>query len=123
MNKLSNRILLSVFIISVIFSFLYTSSQISIINQENIKRESGAKIALNFISRMRSYPNNDIPKARFMEEYKKNKTKLRKTSASIQESEPWKAMGPLNVPGRMISLAVNPQNSKTLYTGAATGGL
>ena len=123
MDNFSNRILLSVFIISVIFSFLYTSSQISIINHDNIKRESGAKIALNFINRMRSYPNNDIPKAKFMQEYKKNKTRLSKTSASIQESEPWKAMGPLNVPGRMISLALNPQNSKTLYTGAATGGL
>ena len=32
-------------------------------------------------------------------------------------------MGPHNVPGRMISLAINPQNSNTLYAGSATGGL
>ena len=121
--KLSNRILVIFFLISAVFSYLLTSSQISNVLSDKSQRESGAKIALNFINRMRAYPNNDIPKEKFMEEYKKNKNNLRKTSASIQESEPWSAMGPLNVPGRMISLAVNPQNSKTLYTGAATGGL
>jgi len=123
MKHLSNRILLTLLFVSAVFSFLFTSSQISNVLLDNTKHESGAKIALNFINRMRAYPNNDIPKAKFMEEYKKNKTRLSKTSASIQESEPWRAMGPLNVPGRMISLALNPQNSKTLYTGAATGGL
>ncbi|VAX21188.1 hypothetical protein MNBD_IGNAVI01-2424, partial [hydrothermal vent metagenome] len=123
MKQLSNRILFLLFIISAAISFLFNSSQVSTIIHDNTKRESGAKTALEFINRMRSYPANDIPRSKFMEAYIKDKTQLRKTNVSIQESEPWKAMGPLNVPGRTISLAVNPQNSNTLYAGAATGGL
>lgn len=123
MNNLSKRILFSIFFITVLFSFLFTSYQIPNNYLDNTKHESGAKTALEFINRMRSYPSNDIPQEKFMKEFIKNKTQLRKTNASIQDIQPWKAMGPLNVPGRTISLAVNPQNSNTLYAGAATGGL
>ena len=114
---------LSILISTALITYLFLSSQLISYKQITEPRESGAKKALNFINRMRAYPNNDIPKAKFMEQFDKNKQNLRKTTASIEETSPWKAMGPLNVPGRMISVAVNPQNSKTLYAGSATGGL
>ncbi len=123
MKIISNRILFSLFIISTVFSFVFTSSKISTGYLISVKHESGAKTSLEFINRMRSYPANDIPKAEFMEAFKKNKAMLKKAAASTKDIKPWKAMGPLNVPGRTISLAVNPLNSNTLYAGAATGGL
>ena len=76
MDKILNRIQIILFLISTVFSYLYTTSQISDVLSDNSQHESGAKIALNFINRMRAYPNNDIPKAKFMEEYKKNKNSL-----------------------------------------------
>lgn len=123
MKKSFNYLSMSMLVGIALIAYLFISTQLVSYKQITEPRESGAKKALNFINRMRAYPNNDVPKAKFMEQFDKNKKSLRKTAASIEETLPWKAMGPLNVPGRMISVAVNPQNSKTLYAGSATGGL
>jgi photosystem II stability/assembly factor-like uncharacterized protein len=83
---------------------------------------SGAYEALTFWSNARSYPGEHINSKKYEKEFEKEKTILRKNH-SITETGGWESMGPENVPGRMISLAVNPQNSKTLYAGSASGGL
>ncbi|MCF6270029.1 MAG: T9SS type A sorting domain-containing protein [Melioribacteraceae bacterium] len=106
-----------------ILSFVITSLLETKTSRVEVKRESGARLALQFWNRMRAYPNEDIPKNKFMEEYISVKNRMSKNINSTMDVEPWKAMGPLNVPGRMISLALNPQNSKTLYAGSATGGV
>jgi len=36
---------------------------------------------------------------------------------------PWKTLGPYNISGRSLCVALNPQNSRTIYTGTASGGL
>jgi photosystem II stability/assembly factor-like uncharacterized protein len=84
---------------------------------------SGAMKALTFWTHSRAYPEKDIPANKYYKEYHKAKLTLEKKSASSGFTTTWKKMGPYNVPGRMISLAVNPQNPQTLYAGSASGGL
>jgi photosystem II stability/assembly factor-like uncharacterized protein len=84
---------------------------------------SGAMEALSFLSQARAYPMEDIPPDKYFKEYTQSKTKLSKVSQSLENGTAWQAMGPLNVNGRMISLAINPENPSTLYAGSASGGL
>ncbi len=84
------------------------------------QKVSGAYRALEFWTNSRAYPNKDIPHDKFYSEFVEVKqNKLNKTDENYE----WKPLGPMNVPGRIIGLAVNPQNSKTLYAGSASGGL
>jgi len=83
-------------------------------------RMSGAMEALTFWTRSRAYPGKDISVDKHFKAYEKVKMQLKK--AAVDDSE-WKPFGPHNVPGRMIALAVNPQNGNTLYAGSASGGL
>lgn len=88
--------------------------------KDNHPKKSGAMEALTFWTRSRSYPGIDISPDRHFKAFKKMKMQLKKST--VDEFE-WKPFGPHNVPGRMISLAVNPQNGNTLYAGSASGGL
>jgi photosystem II stability/assembly factor-like uncharacterized protein len=123
MKNKSKIFSLTTLLIISISSFLISSLINTKMSEVEVIRESGAKLALQFWNRMRAYPNIEIPKGKFMEEFVSVKSRMSKTINSTMNVEPWKAMGPLNVPGRMISLAVNPQRSKTLYAGSATGGV
>jgi len=100
--------LLVIFSISLIFQF----------NDETPKKISGAYKALKFWNTSRAYPNKDIASEKYFLAFQN-----REISKLKNDTTTWMPMGPYNVPGRMISLAVNPQNSNTLYAGAATGGL
>ncbi|NOZ61985.1 MAG: T9SS type A sorting domain-containing protein [Calditrichaeota bacterium] len=86
-------------------------------------RMSGAMEALNFWTRLRAYPYKDIPADKYFKAFQKTQLNLRKTNQLPTDLSPWQSMGPHNVPGRMISLAVNPKNQETLYAGGASGGL
>ena len=109
----------------LLFSFSVVLIETKILNKKKPlqPRMSGAMKALNFWTRSRAYPEKDIPKDKFYKGFQKEKFKLKKNSHSVQNNSVWRAMGPHNVPGRMISLAVNPQNTETLYAGSASGGL
>ncbi len=87
-------------------------------NQEQPKKLSGAYKALKFWNNSRAYPDKDISSEKYFQAFQNKELSKFKTDTTI-----WQPMGPHNVPGRMISLAVNPQNSNTIYAGAATGGL
>lgn len=88
---------------------------------------TGARRALEFFASARSYPASDIPKAGMADAYKlmqrqKTEMRLSKNRHSL-DLEPWRAIGPHNLGGRTLALALNPQNSNTLFAGSASGGL
>jgi len=87
-------------------------------------RISGAYKALKFWTASRAYPEKDISNKAFYSAFKLNKERINKSGISVDDSiSGWESMGPNNVPGRTISLAVNPQDHLTLYAGSASGGL
>jgi len=120
----TNKILL-LFIFFLLGFIIFYEAEVPIqkarINSDN-EGTSGAYQALSFWTHSRAYPEKDIPAKKYFAEYERQKNQLSKTS-SILEMDNWETRGPHNVPGRMISLALNPLNPKTLYTGSASGGL
>ncbi len=118
MNKLIN--LASLLVIPLITILLFAYS-LKINEEKNEKHRSDALNALQFLTELRAYPNNDILPEKYYNAFIEYDSRLyKKSNLSLPV---WTSMGPTNVPGRMISLAVNPKNSKTLYAGSATGGL
>ena len=108
-------------------SIILILSAIFVLNREQEKpvkqKPSGAYEALNFLTKIRSYPDKSFPSGKYFNEFKKAK-KLNKISSITEVNvEQWEPLGPKNVPGRMISVTVNPQNPLTLYAGSASGGL
>ena len=103
-----NTIKVIIFSIPVILLFftLNTLSEPEEINEED-HYVPGSKKALEFWTRSRAYPQNDIPAEKFYTEFEKTKivSKNAKKNGMIQAS--WEEIGPYNVPGRMISGSVN----------------
>ena len=90
-------------------------------NQPVSQKISGAYEALNFLGAAMTYPSGHIPEnAHYHAWVKMNK------ETGIKKSKPedrWTSIGPTNFSGRMLTLAFNPQNPNTIYSGSASGGL
>ncbi len=84
---------------------------------------SGALSALEFWTASRAYPDADIRPDRHFAEYMKVKSELRRSSPAAEDTPPWEFIGPINFAGRMIGIAINPLNPRTIYAGSASGGL
>ncbi len=94
--------------------------------EQHPKREkgrSGALEALDFWSATRAYPNADIPSATYYRSFVEAKRKMKSTLHSSYSSYQWQFIGPVNLSGRTIALALNPITGSTLYAGSASGGL
>lgn len=84
---------------------------------------SGALQALDLWTRARAYPAADIPDSRYVREFARAKTVLKEYHRSPNTFSGWQAIGPINLQGRSISVAINPLNPNTVYCGSASGGL
>lgn len=84
---------------------------------------SGALEALDFWTRARSYPDPDISPGKFYAAYLRSKQQADEFSGSPGAVSVWEPIGPTNLTGRTISIAINPRSANTVYVGAASGGL
>ena len=84
---------------------------------------SGALAALDFWTRARAYPDPDIAPDKFYRAFAQSAQQMKEAKESLQSISPWESMGPMNVAGRAISIAINPLNENTIYVGSASGGL
>ncbi|MEM6803955.1 MAG: T9SS type A sorting domain-containing protein [Bacteroidota bacterium] len=86
------------------------------------KKIPGAYQAMNLISSAQNYPNQGLPEQAHFSAWKKlqRNTDLRTKDMDVA---PWSAMGPLNIAGRTLRLAFNPQNPNSMFAGTASGGL
>ena len=83
---------------------------------------TGALEALSLWSAQRAYPGREIPPAGYVQAFEQRK-KLAKMSQAVAAVPPWESLGPFNVGGRTLSIAINPANPSTIYVGSASGGL
>lgn len=112
----------------IFFCFLLTAALAFLIQtkteQKNLKQKneklSGAMQSMDFWTRQRAYPNDDIPSDAYYKAFEKAKSNLYKNSDLVT---PWEEMGPHNIGGRTISIEINPLNPNTIYAGSASGGL
>jgi photosystem II stability/assembly factor-like uncharacterized protein len=83
--------------------------------QEDINPEK-----LPLLSDLRAY--QDIPEAGFYNAFLYAKRQTGYTTKA-GDSDQWKSIGPFNLAGRMLGLAVDPDNPNRVWAGSATGGL
>ncbi len=119
-NNLFLRInLLIILIITItVISLIISGNVINI----NIKKSSGAMESLQWLSKIRAYPEKDIPAGEYYKAYEYSRTQLANT---IDNDFPdsWQSIGPNNIGGRSLCLAVHPVDTGTIFIGSASGGL
>src|SRR5688572_4121185 len=105
MKKLIFLILPLLFISVLIFG----SSQ-----KSNIKiKQSGALQALDIWAMQRAYPDKLIPEQGYYDAFEYSKTmNVNADNLGIDE---WKEIGPHNIGGRTLALAINPLRPNTIY--------
>ncbi|MDQ3019544.1 MAG: T9SS type A sorting domain-containing protein [Bacteroidota bacterium] len=96
----------------------------SLIEEKNEKKSgaSGAMESMQWISQVRAYPEKDIPADKFYKafEYSKDNLQTLNNRTDIQQ---WQSIGPNNIGGRSLSVAIHPVDTGTIFLGASSGGL
>ncbi|NUN69350.1 MAG: T9SS type A sorting domain-containing protein [Bacteroidetes bacterium] len=94
-----------------------------IIPQQKPLRFSGAMQALQLWTAQRAYPGTQVNDAQYAAEFTRLRSGLRTDRPLSAETGTWRAIGPHNIGGRTLAVAVNPQRTGTIYAGSASGGL
>jgi len=91
---------------------------------EEKKGPSGAMQALQYWGAQRAYPNRTIPDAEYGLAIEDVRAMRAQESSGLEENTiPWTALGPANVGGRTLCLALHPDDPDILFAGSASGGL
>ena len=119
--KYRNHLLIfSILLMGFPIYYLYIN-QYSSLTPEGIKDnlQTGAKNSLGYIHSVRTYPFDDIPKKGLSESFSELQIRKNKRSKIFQ----WESIGPTNIGGRTLALAIHPENPDILFVGSASGGL
>lgn len=90
---------------------------------------SGAMAGLHFLHAQRAYPGPELPPERYQRAWQRTRPliaagrTMRAAITGYEEPAPWRPIGPKNVGGRTIALAINPLDPDIILAGAASGGL
>jgi hypothetical protein len=84
---------------------------------------SGAMEALEFWSGARAYPAADIPPDKYYRAFESARKSALKQRPLPFTGSGWSYIGPSNLAGRTLAIALNPMNPNTIYAGSAAGGL
>lgn len=83
----------------------------------------GAYHALNFWAAQRAYPNPVIPDDSFASAYSEMQRMKSRNRGRDDQAAPWKLIGPYNIGGRTLCLALHPDDPDIIFAGGASGGL
>ncbi len=83
---------------------------------------SGALEAMQWISQVRAYPETDIPADKFYKAFEYSKSALQQINQQ-DNSDPWQSIGPNNIGGRCLSVAIHPVDTSIIFLGSSSGGL
>ena len=116
-------VILSIFVF-IIFSNILKQSRAKLDTGFTEPTASGAWYAFQWWYSQRAYPYDLIPKGSFEKASKYVKQTLNKgKSISDVTPNPWISLGPTNIGGRVLALAVDPSNPNIIWAGSASGGL
>ncbi|HKR05823.1 MAG TPA: T9SS type A sorting domain-containing protein [Bacteroidia bacterium] len=87
------------------------------------KEKSEAYDALQFFGTMNAYPGIDIPDAAYGKAYNFYKANYQSNASRTAAVASWQSIGPNNVGGRTISIAIDPVDTNIIWLGSASGGL
>ncbi|MFA6468207.1 MAG: T9SS type A sorting domain-containing protein [Bacteroidota bacterium] len=84
---------------------------------------SGAMQALQLWNEQRAYPDAEIDDEKYFTAFRRQRDAGLAEKQISFASDQWRQIGPHNIGGRTLAVAVNPQNTTTIYAGSASGGL
>lgn len=88
------------------------------------KGPSGAMKALEYWGAQRAYPGKTIPDTSYGLALQQTRSMWTKRSSTLENVvDPWQAIGPANVGGRTLCLALHPDDPDVIFAGSASGGL
>jgi len=96
------------------------------VEQSYPKNEDHAREMFEWWYSQRALPFDYIPAGAYQKAALTAKTKLKKENRTFSASgtpDQWVSIGPNNVGGRVLSIAVNPVNTDIVWAGSASGGL
>lgn len=126
--KKNNLLLFSFVFAAGIISFLfYNEKEISVetrsIVAKHTEKENDALEALQFLTTAAAFPNLDIPRDGYAKAYEFYKTKFSQSRLQVSFASAWKNVGPTNIGGRTLCVAINPADTSEVWIGSASGGL
>ncbi len=86
------------------------------------KKASGAMESMQWISEIRAYPERDIPEDKFFRAFEYSKANLQSLNNRDDISQ-WSSIGPNNIGGRSLCIAIHPVDTNVIFMGSASGGL
>lgn len=122
-------ILFSVLTLSVSFFFIYVkeNNRLKKIEYVEHKEEEGEEESPGFVpaedwfTKQRAFPFDEIPNEKYIEA--QNYVKEKMTQGNLDKAITWNLAGPMNIEGRITTIAIHPTNPQIVYTGTANGGL
>src|SRR5436190_20529182 len=100
-------------------TFLIESTESSVSEE---KESGGALQYMQFLSEQRVFPNTDIPSDAYFKGFEHSKNTLQEFDNGDSPTA-WTSIGPYNVGGRSLCIAINPQDTSMLFMGSASGGI
>ncbi len=126
MSKMLYRLGVSLLAISLSF-MMWSPRQGNVVRVPENEREDHAWEMFQWWYMQRAMPYEMIPQGAFEKAALYAKTKIQKEipspSSSTGTPDQWVSIGPNNVGGRTLSLAIDPTASSVIWAGAASGGL
>lgn len=120
-NSASNRLHLRLMVgglLLILLSPWLRSQQV-----EMEREEENPMKRMEFYFNLRSYPFGTIPKGARQDAILQMTEKMRQHRTPFQALKQWRQLGPYDLGGRIHSIAVHPTDGKTLWCGAANGGV
>lgn len=113
-----------ILILSVLLSFIFLSLYIhlNLIPDKEEEGASDALEALQWMTQIRAFPDKDIPQDKFYKAFEYSSTQLTEKNDN-PNVDPWVSIGPNNIGGRSLAIAVHPVDTSIVYIGSASGGL
>ncbi len=126
MKRLSfTMVIAALYFMAMLFVIMFAPAVRQHQKEKEERGTSDAMSALDYWTRARAYPENDIPPDKYYRAFLASTSNLKELQRSTLSAGIWEPIGPLNSDsrGRTISVAVNPVNTNTIYCGTASGGL
>ena len=103
---------------------VHDASSVSSEGNEEEHGPSGAMKALDFWGAQRAYPDKTIPDDRYGFALQQARTLETLQTQAVEDGvNPWQPIGPANVGGRTLCLALHPDDPDIIFAGSASGGL
>ncbi|MCK9409308.1 MAG: T9SS type A sorting domain-containing protein [Bacteriovoracaceae bacterium] len=94
-----------------------------VIPQPTPLKFSGAMQALQLWNAQRAYPGTTIDDRKYFDAFERQRFEKASEYQLTGSTDVWRQIGPHNIGGRTLAVAVNPTNTSTIYAGSASGGL